>query len=193
VHIFDTPYRALQLTAPHWVETSCRPPTGIGHPEANRVTYEFPGTPYTTETLRWIWYDGAQAPPPASELRLPEGVPLPDQGSLFIGQEGSLLLPHVAEPILWPEDRFADVTRPPLERVNHYHQWVDACMGHADATAHFGYAGPLTEALLLGVVANRFPNQRLTWDTESMRVTNLDEANALLRRSYRDGFEVAGL
>src|SRR5690606_6354886 len=113
VHIFDTPYRALQLTAPRWVETSCRPPTGIGHPEANRVTYEFPGTRYTTETLRWTWYDGAEAPPQAAELGLPEGRELPDQGSLFVGQDGWLLLPHVAEPILLPQERFTEVPRPP--------------------------------------------------------------------------------
>ncbi len=63
VHIFDTPFTALQLTAPTWVVTDCRPPTGVGHPEKNQVTYEFPGTPFTTDTLTWKWYDGLSAPP----------------------------------------------------------------------------------------------------------------------------------
>ena len=58
VHIFDTPYRALALTYPTWVRTTCRKPTGVGHPERNIVEYEFPGTPYTTDTMRWTWYDG---------------------------------------------------------------------------------------------------------------------------------------
>jgi predicted dehydrogenase len=37
VHIFDTPYAALELTFPKWAKTTCRPPTGIGHPEKNMV------------------------------------------------------------------------------------------------------------------------------------------------------------
>ena len=44
-----------------------------------------------------------------------------------------------------------------------------------------------------GVVANRFPDQRLNWDAATMRVTNVPDANALIRRSYREGFEVEGL
>ena len=43
VHIFDTPYAALELTAPNWVNTTCRPATGIGHPEKNTVVYRVAG------------------------------------------------------------------------------------------------------------------------------------------------------
>ena len=65
--------------------------------------------------------------------------------------------------------------------------------GTGDHRASFSYAAPLTEALLLGVVANRFPGQQLHWDAENLRVTNLPEANPLIRRDYRAGFEVPGL
>lgn len=190
VHIFDTPYRALELTAPNWVVTECRAPTGFGHPEKNRVTYEFPGTKHTTATMKWVWYDGADAPPTSTDVPLPANLSLPDQGALFVGEEGWMLLPHVGMPILLPEEKFAQVKRPELPPLDHYHQFVDACLGKTKTSAHFGYAGPLTEALLLGVVANRFPGQRLEWDAEAMRVTNLDSANALVQTKYRPEFEV---
>jgi predicted dehydrogenase len=193
VHIFDSPYAALQLTAPLWAKTTCRPPTGIGHPEQNIVEYAFPGTPYTTETLQWTWYDGGGGRPAPEELSLPAGVKLPMQGSLCIGEEGLLLLPHVAEARLFPQEKFADYARPEIEEDNHYHQWVDACRGKAETSSSFNYAGPLTEALLLGVVANRFPGTKLMWDPAKMQVTNLPEANALLKREYRSGFRVDGL
>ncbi len=193
VHIFDTPYRALALTAPNWAKTDCRPPTGIGHPEKNRVEYEFPGTAYTAETLRWVWYDGAFAPPKDHDFPLPEGHELPKQGSLFIGEKGVCLLPHVSMPQLFPHDKFADFKFPELEPRNHYEQWVDACLGKTKTSSDFSYAGPLTEALLLGVVANRFPSTKLKWDAKNLQVTNLSEANALIRRTYRKGFEVEGL
>ncbi len=193
VHIFDTPYRALALTSPTWCQTTCRPPTGVGHPEQNIVEYEFPGTKYTTDTMRWTWYDGAYAPPSAEGLGLPDGLKLPNQGSLFVGEEGTMLLPHASTPQLFPEEKFKDAGYPDLEPRDHYHQWVDACIGEGQTSSPFAYAGPLTEALLLGVVANRFPGKKLMWDADSLRVTNLPEANALLKRTPRDGFQVAGL
>lgn len=194
VHIFDTPYRALQLDAPRSVKTSCRPPTGVGHPESNRVEYEFPGTPHTTETLKWVWYDGGRlAPPKEADLPLPDDVKLPNQGSLFLGEKGVCLLPHVGRPQLLPQKDFADYDPPHIEPLNHYAQWVEACLGETQTSAHFGYAGRLTEALLLGVVANRFPDTTLQWDAQQMTVTNLSEANELLRRKYRAGFEVENL
>lgn len=193
VHIFDTPYRACGLTAPLWARTTCRKPTGVGHPEKNVVEYEFPGTDYTTDTLRWVWYDGGNAPPNVADLPVDAGVlpKLPGQGSLFIGEKGVCLLPHIGNPVLLGEA--AGTKFQPVGGVNHYHEWVDACLGEGETSAHFGYAGPLTEALLLGVVANRFPGQKLEWDAESMKVTNVAEANPLVKREYREGFGVEGL
>lgn len=193
VHIFDTPYAALELTAPNWVKTTCRPPTGVGHPERNIVQYEFPATAHTTETLIWTWYDGDFAPPPSEQLDLPEGLQLPGQGSLFVGEEGYMLLPHVGEPQLFPERKFRDYQPPQVDGADHYHQWVDACLGKGKTSASFEYGGPLTEALLLGVVANRFPDKQLHWDAHQLQVTNLADANQLLRRQYREGFQVDGL
>lgn len=193
VHIFDTPYRALKLTAPNWAKTSCRPPTNVGHPEKNVVEYEFPGTEHTTEKLSWIWYDGAFAPPRDRELPLPKETSLPDQGAVFIGEKGTLLFPHGGAAELFPANDFAGYKWPEFEPLDHYHQWVDACLGKTKASAHFGYAGPLTEALLLGVVANRYPDTKLEWDSKQMVVKNLRDPNRLIRRKYRAGFEVEGL
>ncbi|MFM9067405.1 MAG: Gfo/Idh/MocA family protein [Planctomycetota bacterium] len=193
VHIFDTPFDALKLTAPKWAKTTCRAPSGVGHPEKNVVEYEFPGTQYTTSSLIWTWHDGGFAPPKSSELKLPEELKLPDQGSLFVGEGGYMLLPHVGEAVLFPQTKFKDYKRPEVPDVNHYHQWVNACLGEGQTSADFGYAGPLTEALLLGVVANRFPGQQLNWKAETMEVTNIAAANKLIKRTYREGFQVDGL
>jgi len=191
VHIFDTPYAALELTFPKWAKTTCRKPTGIGHPGKNIVEYEFPGTKYTTDSMIWKWYDGGYAPP--KDLKLPAGLNLPGQGSLFIGEGGQMLLPHVAEAQLFPREKFKDYKRPDVANNNHYHQWVEACLGNGETSASFSYDGPLTEALLLGVVANRFPDTQLMWDAEKLEVTNVADANKLIKREYRKGFEVKGL
>ena len=67
VHIFDTPYNALELELGATLAISS---TLFGYPEANTVTYEFPQTQYTTETLKWVWYDGKGAPSKHKELKL---------------------------------------------------------------------------------------------------------------------------
>ncbi len=181
VHIFDTPYNALQLNVPLTVKNSCRPPTDFGHPEKNHVTYVFPGTPYTTQTLEWVWYDGAGAPETQEELMLPGGATLPDQGAMFIGENGQrLLLPHFMElPKLIVNDQFRDIDinqydpqgaagKPTASyeeaSPKHYHEFVDACLGKAKCSAPFSYSARLTEVILLGVIAARFPDQTLHWD-----------------------------
>lgn len=184
VHIFDTPYTALALDVPATIKTECRVPTGFGHPEKNTVTYEFPGTTYTTSTLKWVWYDGEGAPASHPDLELPNRDKLPDQGAMFIGEKGRLLMPHWKFPSLIVNGKYEKVDYPELEEVDHYHQFIDACMGNATTSAPFSYAARLTEAILLGVVANRFPNQTLHWDNKRSKFAE-KAANKLLKVKYR--------
>ncbi len=184
VHIFDTPYTALALDVPQTIMCQCRQPNGFSHPEHNVVTYEFPGTQYTTEKLKWVWYDGVGAPKKHKELKMPKGAKLPDQGSMFVGEKGRLLLPHIGYPKLIVGKKFEEFKFPELEAVDHYHQFVDACLGKTQTSAPFSYAARLTESILLGVVANRFPKETLHWDNATQRFSEAG-ANLLLDAKYR--------
>ena len=78
------------------------------------------------------------------------------------------------------------------ESPGHFEEWVNAIRGGPASMANFpDYASPLTETVLLGNVALRFPGQRLLWDSANMKITNDPKANAFLRREYRKGWEVA--
>ncbi len=200
VHIFDTPYNALQLDVPRTITNNCRESNGFGFPENNIVTYEFPGTEYTTESLKWVWYDGAGAPQINDLLRLPNNETLPEQGAMFIGEKGRLLLPHFMElPRLIIDGAYVDIDLSSypeaqamgqpvrdylVEGAKHYHQFVDACLGEAECTAPFSYAARLTETILLGVIAGRFPNKTLHWDSEKALFAET-EANVFLDGVYR--------
>jgi len=199
VHIFDTPYNALALDVPLTVQNVCREPTGFGFPENNVVTYTFAQTPYTAETLTWVWYDGPGAPAAHEDLLLPDDDALPEQGAMFLGEKGRLLLPHFMElPRLIVDGKYQSLDQqiadldlgPPVrdydsEGEKHYHQFVDACLGKAECSAPFSYAARLTETILLGVIAGRFPNQTLHWDRERAEFAEF-EANAFLSGTYRD-------
>jgi len=185
VHIFDTPYTALELDVPETIKTSCRLPNGFSHPENNVVEYRFPGTKYTTKKLKWVWYDGEGAPDQHKDLILPGNEKLPEQGAMFIGKKGNLLLPHWDYPKLIINGVYEEINFPEIEEDNHYHQFVDACLGKGECSAPFSYASRLTEAILLGVIANRFPNKILHWDSMTARFRE-PEANLLLDAEYRE-------
>ena len=58
------------------------------------------------------------------------------------------------------------------------------------ASSNFEYGGPLTEMVLIGVLAIRMKDQRLDWDGEHLTITNNETANALVNPAYRDGWSL---
>jgi predicted dehydrogenase len=192
-HIFDPVFSALELTAPISVRSEGPPPNQWHWAPNSIVRYVFPGTSFTAEkTFNMTWYDGKERPPQDVQA-LVTVENFPNIGSIFIGTKGVMLLPHIARPKLFPEKDFEGFTKPRVEDGNHYTQFLDAIRGKGAAGARFDYSGPLTEAVLLGGVASRFPKTTLNWDVKAMKVTNVAEANQFLRRTYRHGWEVKGL
>ncbi len=71
----------------------------------------------------------------------------------------------------------------------HYQAWVNACKGGGAAGSNFDISGPQAETILLGNIALR-TGKKLLWDSAALRITNVPEANTLLRRPYRAGWGV---
>jgi predicted dehydrogenase len=197
IHILDPVFSALKLGAPTKIISSSSAAPKYSFGMQNHTRYTFPASEFTTPDFLLTWSDGGKMPDTSSWPLEggPEGKPLglPDQGSMFLGEKGAILLPHVAMPLLLPLKQFAETKIEAAPDGNHYHLFVDACLGGAPTTAHFGYAGPLTEAVLLGTLANRFPGEELAWNPTTLSIPNHQQANSLLRRNYRKGFEVSNL
>jgi predicted dehydrogenase len=192
-HTLDSVKSALKLGAPTSIEGS-----GIVggnaevHPDKAVVVYQFPereGFP----PLKLTWYEG-QPPPRPEELE--EGRELAyDGGVLFKGDKGTIMCGVYGDsPRLIPETAMKAYQRPektlPRIKGSHEQNWIDAIKAGTKASADFSYSGPLTELALLGNLAKRFPNQKLLWDNELMRVTNLEAANEWVRRPSRKGWSL---
>lgn len=191
-HLLDPVFMALGLGAPNSVRSEGVPPNAWNWPVDAQVHYVFPGTAYTADpTLPLTWYDGARKPPPEVRALL-EGDDLPGTGSLWVGTQGVLVLPHVARPMLYPDAKFKDLKLPEIAEKNHWGEYVDACRGQGRTTAGFNYSGPLTEAVLLGTIALRFPQATLHWDSRRLAFAE-PGANPFIRRAYRAGWSVRGL
>jgi hypothetical protein len=196
-HIYDPVFKALALTSPLSVRSEGAAPNEHSWATDAICHYLFPGTAYTADkTVAVTWYDGKQRPP-AEIMALAVNKDLdvndksnkaPDQGSIFIGTEGVMVLPHVGQPRLIGA-AFKNYKVTPVPGSDHWAQFIDAVRGEGQTSANFDYAGPLTEAVLLGSVASRFPQQELKWDGAGLKFTNVEAANQFVRRAYRAGWE----
>jgi hypothetical protein len=82
---------------------------------------------------------------------------------------------------------------PKAESVNHYFEFIDAVLGKGTTSTPFSYSGPLTEWVLLGPIATRFPQTTLEWNAEKKKFSNSPEATDYVRRRYRSGWSMKEL
>ncbi len=199
-HIFSPPFRALGLTAPLTVTSHGPAPSADNWAVKARVHYVYPGSPLTAgNTVDLWWYDGEERPP--DQVLSIAGDRTPKTGSIAIGTEGALVLPHIADPFLLPAEKFAAYERPAIEPRDHYFEFLEkvtaaqaARGGQApQASANFSYAGPLTESVLLGNVAAWYPGETLQWDAGGMKIKGQNGAKRHIERHYRKGWPHKGL
>src|SRR5262245_46091917 len=199
-HIIDHPVWALNLGAPTSVEarTTLEGTQLDGnkinfetYPIAAIITYQFPQRgerPPVTMT----WYDGGLMPP--TPVEMPAGQRLPANGVLYVGSKGKLFHgSHGGTPQLLPGTLLEQARAVPrtMERSpGHYEEWVLACKGGASPVANFDYSGPMTETVLLGVLALRSPGTRLEWDSDKLKVKNAPELNQFTHIEYRKGWNL---
>ncbi len=192
-HILDASFWALDLKYPTAVEVvGGEPHKPDNGPQWEVLRYSFPergGMP----ALQLTWYDGGKKPP----AELFEGEKIEQGGSILIGEKGKLYVPHDygGKHVFLPKEKFADYKNPPetIVRVpgaDHYKDWTRACKDPSNpACSDFSYSGPLTEMVLLGVVAFR-TNQKIEWDGPNMKALNCSAAEEYIRPSYRKGWEL---
>jgi len=239
-HIMGPPFKLLNLGYPTEVSGSASTvydgifSEGI-YPESGPVSssIKFKYTLENGKNLDLYWMDGGITPERINSLNPDDNMndilgDWPGLGdfegaTLFIGTKGKAACGWGGRnPILLPLS-LNDVINVPKKypRVEgdmdgHYWQWIDACIagyGNAEVDSPFeGYAGPLTETVLMGNLLLRSFNIRekytredpvygimegykypgryikYLWDAENMRVTNFEPANQFIKREYRSGW-----
>ncbi len=206
-HLLDPVFTLLGLKAPLAVTADNSGNNDQVWPTIQKIVYEFPGNAQIAgRTLKVTWMDGGLMPE-RKLAQLPAGVELPKTASLFIGEKGNMILPHIAGPRFYPVENFKDLAYPKdIKGLNHWHRWIDAIIAGVPTSAAFDYASLLSETVQLGNVATRVcepptPKRgsnianardanRLLWDSEHLRITNHPQAHALLTKKYRAGWEV---
>jgi hypothetical protein len=131
----------------------------------------------------------------AFKARAAQGEPRPatPDGSLFIGDKGMLTTGTYGEETrLLPMEKMQDYKFPPellTRSPGHYRDWIRACKGGDPACSNFSVSAPMTEWILLGVIALRVEG-KLEYDSAKMRVTNNPEANKYIKPMVRKGWSM---
>lgn len=187
-------------------------------PVSSSITLTFKGMNGKPD-VKLHWMDGGIQPDRPEELGANEIMGDGGNGTIFIGTKGKMMCgTYGKDPKLLPTSRTSEVKVPQtVARVpngdnGHYAAWVEgAIAGYGSQKAEnlsskFDIAGPLTESVLMGNLAirsynlarkdangkNTYPgrNIKLLWDGPNMRITNFDEANQFVKRTYRDGYSL---
>ncbi len=206
-HILDAAFWAMKLKYPAsvegcistywhdlWKKTEPRHET---FPRSTIVRYQFPARG-DMPALKLNWWDGGMMPARPDILEPDEELGDSDGGLVFRGDKGVLICGcYGRNPRVFPETLRSGLESIPqtIDRIpggqgGHEKDWVRACKGGKPASSNFDYSGPLSETVLMGNLAVRFPNQPLIWDGENMKVKNYKDANAFVHRKYREGWEL---
>lgn len=195
-HHFDNSLDALSLSAPIRVKQHAEGSSGPLWGTRNKVEFTFAGTSLTaSDELTITWHD-ADIRPDLSKILLPKGVKeVPESGTFWVGEKGSIFKNYRGgRPFVLPEANFpADQYPRDYAKQDHYHEWVNAILENRKACGYFDHGGVLSEIVLVGALADRFPGQTLEWDSTKLQFTNQPEANKLIKRESRKGWEIEGL
>lgn len=194
-HTLDGPFWALGLDAPTRVSVINLEKIHDGFvPRSSHLKFDFPARG-TQPPVSLHWYDGGQHPPvPLNWDRKKE---FPNSGMLMVGDKNTLMTgPRPDSPQLMEEDLWQEFKRhlpaKTIPRVigGPFQEWIRAIKGEGPLPgSNFDYSARLTEAALVGVMAQR-TNQDIEWDAANMRVTNHPDCEQLVREPARRGWNV---
>ncbi len=195
-HLLDVVFFSYdELLTPISVKTECPEAAGkIFHvnPCKSTVIYKVASDKFANKTFPIHYYDSNQEPTP-EQMRITEPVNNSNM-TVVVCEGGTLVLEADGGLKVWRDGKKEEGLRmegvPKYGPLNHWHAWVDNCLGKkTELRAPFTDAIRITEACLLAVKATRFPNQELLWDKSKLAFTNNPEATkTIVRRQYREGF-----
>lgn len=185
-HLMDLVFWALKLRHPTSIEAKGPAVDAESCGMDVSVEYEYAARG-DLPPVKLLWFDGADA----ARRATPAGakVEMGPMGVLFIGKDGMLRADYGSK-TLYPIEKYKDFKAPQPtipKSVGHHKEFFDACKTGGPTTCNFDYSGALTEAVLLGTVSYRV-GKKLIWDAANLKAVGCPEADAFLRRPYRDGW-----
>lgn len=201
--VFDQLELAAPMSAEAWSTHACTIVDQVSQPIHNDFSYPAActlrfrfGARGDLPGLDLFWYDGGMKP------RLPEELERLDfqmerEGILYVGENGLIVAGFLGqEPQILTSDKLVPLkdaaaaeAANPQRAGNRAHPWIAAIRGEEPSPGSFLRAATITDTVNLGTVALR-AGRRVLFDSERAEITNVPDANRLLTREYRPGWEL---
>ncbi|NIL95640.1 MAG: Gfo/Idh/MocA family oxidoreductase [Planctomycetales bacterium] len=198
-HTCNLPFMALNMRNPTSVQAVTSGHDRDSYPSWSKIDFEFPELGGRA-AFRMHWYDGSQLPPQS----LFQDVKPAGSGVIIVGDKGTLYAAgdYAQKGTQWIGVEPTDVDYPKAGAGNiedlHVAEWFAGMEGGSTPMSNFpDYAGPLTETILLGNLAvyaanqANVPGKKVAWDAANLVPTNAPELAQVVKRDYRDGWELA--
>ena len=139
------------------------------------------------------WYDGGMKPFAPPELE-EDGLDIENEGLMLVGDKGKILGDFLGQnPRIIPKKKMNEIhgngAVPVAQRQRRSDTWVKAIKDESESSGSFLHAGPITETINLAAVALR-TGKRIDYDSEAIKITNDEDANKYLTRTYRTGWAI---
>ena len=170
------------------------------YPDASAFRFEHPYR-NGSGSIFFTWHDGGMKP------QMPDGYKgddLPIEGMMFLGEKGAIVGGFYTEnPKLVgldpaDEKRYADIKADPIPDQTEIvaegtplwlKNWIDNVKTGKKNPSSYELTKEITESFNLGAVSLQRNGKKLLYDPATRRVTNDEEANKLLGRDTRKGWE----
>ncbi len=187
-HTMNMPFAALDLRDPTSVQAVTSGHNKDSYPKWSIITFEFPARG-SRPALKMVWYDGGKRP----DRELIDGKTPAGSGCVVIGEKGKVYSPNDYGARF---EMLGGVEKPDVEfekSPGHFAEWVRAIKGGPAAMSNFPeYASPLTETVLLGNlavwVAADGEGEKVEWDAENLKATNVSGLEEIVKPTYREGY-----
>ena len=216
-HVLDGVYWALKLDHPTSIEVEqMRGGTSERYPTGARIRWDCPARG-ELPAVKVYWYEGLNQNTDAKAdgvMRAAKGAarnlpPLlvelqkqyPDEqfdasGTLYVGDKGIIYTATYGDRMhILPMEKMTATPQPPktLPRPKDvFTNFIETCLaGRTDTAVPFEYGARLTEFSILGNLAQHVgPGRKVEWNGPKMKVTNIPELNAWVKREPRKGWAV---
>lgn len=200
-----TVFNALELENPTIIEpnlshvcdlqtnaTAFQIQNDFAFPFASTVRFKYPAK-NNRPAVDLIWYEGGMRPPTPKEF-YDQDIEFPSEGMMFVGDNGIIMSsqfmvekPYLLSGVVKKAEEVSvssgATKQPGVQR------FVDGIKTGTQIEGNFRQAWPITEAVNLYAAALR-SGKTLKYDASRLTITNDEQANKYLDRSYRSGWEI---
>lgn len=199
-HVFDVPFRALELTAPKTVVALGPKPEPDSFAIDSHTRYVFPETRFTAGDVEFNYYCGGINIP----KELLAGIDAPAMGAVFVGEKGVLCCPHANQGkfrVVSPDG--SDIKdlpprAPALTGGNHWHNFINAVLkGERTTDPIDGLGGLNSESAQMGILVNHWPGKTFEWDYDACQFkgdsAEVAALNKRVKPAWREGWTAPGI